>query len=171
MPKPMPMPDEDVRIDFSTVTTFQPIPAGTYDAVVFSADIVKPKDYDAKKKAGEDAWLMVAWQFEVSGGSHAGRRLFTNTSLAPKALFRLQELLVELGYSADAIESAVLSGKDVKRTIGQACRVAVDIEEYDGQDRNRVKAVSRHARTQPLKVNGAKAPAKSGSRSSRKSRS
>ena len=78
-------------IDLSGVeggSGFEPIPGGQYLLAVTDAEV---------KESGENAKnpgsLYIAWEFTVQDGEYENRKLWTNTSLLPQALFGLKGLI------------------------------------------------------------------------------
>jgi len=79
------------EIDFDQATQHA-IPEGKHIVSVDHIDIRNGK---------ESGIPFYNWRFRITDGAHANRCLFTKTSLAPTALWRLQELLSALGLQCD----------------------------------------------------------------------
>src|SRR5689334_16274549 len=76
-----------IKVDFSKVESFQPVPAGAYLVTITGVE----------EKTGKESGLpYINWELTVADGEFSGRKLWLMTSLAPKALFGLQNLLKAL---------------------------------------------------------------------------
>ena len=118
-------------VDFTDVetTTFENLPRGRY--------LVNLKEIE-EREGSEYPYL--AMVFEVTEGSeedHAGRKLFDNMSLSPKALWRLKLFLTAAGYSEEDLEGELeLDPEDLLET-----EVEVQVKIQKGEDevlRNRI---------------------------------
>ncbi|MEW6557195.1 MAG: DUF669 domain-containing protein [Elusimicrobiota bacterium] len=115
-----------VRDDFSQAGQFDLIPQGTYRVEVAK---VKLKETDE----GNEYY---AWDFVITSGEYEGRHLFLNTSRLPQALFRLQQLLQCLGFSAAGIYEW-----DTDEVRGRELQVKVTHEMYQGKIREKVEPI------------------------------
>ena len=72
------------------------------------------------EKDGPSGFKYLKWEFEVATGEHKGRRLWTNTSLSPKAAFKLKELFAGFGIDLDAgVDTKDLIDVNVKAKVVQ----------------------------------------------------
>ena len=105
MPK---LPAETAKAAAESEGGFDAIPEDRYDL-----ELVSCKQSDKEGESGFHYWI---WEFKVADGSYKGRRLWTNTSLAPQAGFRIREVFDALGYTLDS---------DTKEMIGDRCTAYV----------------------------------------------
>jgi hypothetical protein len=121
-----------VRVDFTNVSdgSFAPLPEGNYEATVFQVE----------QKVGKDSGKpYLNWQFKIQGGEFDGRRAFYMTSLSPGALWKLKQVLKNLGYTDEQ-----LGGEfelDLSDLPGLECVVVITHEQYQGETRDRVTDV------------------------------
>ncbi len=114
-----------VNVDLSGVEASRKvIPEGTYEVVV----------NEATQKDSRDGNPMIAFEFEVSEGTHKGAKLYENCSLQPQALFKLKSVLLALGMDIPN-KAFDLNLKDL---IGLTCEVEVGHEVYEGKKRARI---------------------------------
>ena len=114
-----------VNVDLSGVEASRKvIPEGTYEVVV----------NEAAQKDSRDGNPMIAFEFEVSEGTHKGAKLYENCSLQPQALFKLKSVLLALGMDIPN-KAFDLNLKDL---IGLTCEVEVGHEVYEGKKRARI---------------------------------
>jgi len=101
---------------------FKAMPAGTYTCVIMKCE-------ETTSKSGNQ---MIDWEADVREGEFEGHKLFWNTSLVEKALFRLVALLdaAGIGYSNE--------GFATEDALGQVVDLKVTQEEYEGKVRNKV---------------------------------
>lgn len=117
-----------MRLDFSDVQdNFSAIPEGVYTVEV------------EKIEWAGDEKLYFNWQFNVIAADDpdnvvkvAGRKLWTITSIKPKALWKLQQFLTALGEGENALKSADYDF-DVEHWVGVECKVMVKHREYNGK--------------------------------------
>jgi len=100
---------------------FEPLPAGNYPVRISKVE----------QRHGKEAPYL-AWEFTITEGEYQGRKLFTNTSLAPQSLWNLKRLLVAAGFEWED------DGFDTEDTLGCELEVAVSQETYENRVRNRV---------------------------------
>ena len=112
-----------MRFNFTDVKTgFDPIPGGTYEASVFSL----------KEKMSSNGNPMLEWCFTVDEGEFEGRRVFTNTVLMEKTLWRLKLMLAGFGLAVD--DEIEFEPEDL---IGEVCLITVTQRTApDGTTRN-----------------------------------
>lgn len=114
-----------LTLDLSGVETARKaIPEGTYEVVVNSA----------VQKDSQGGNPMVAFEFEVVGGSHKGVKLYENCSLQPQALFKLKSVLLALGLEIPNRSFDL----DLSELVGLTCEVEVGHEVYEGKKRSRI---------------------------------
>ena len=127
-----------VNVDFSDVKGFEPIPQGTYSAIIENVEL-----RDSKSTEGNQN---INWEFTVNdGGEFDGRKLFMTTSLAPKALFRLKGVMESLGFEASEALSFDFDDETKQviepELIGRTVTVKVSQDTYQGRLVNRVDDV------------------------------
>lgn len=110
------MANETFAVDFSEVSDSYSVPDGIYEAQC--KDVTKDR-----KDGGEYDYL--AWEFSVNGAT-----LTLNTSLSPKALFKLYEVLGAL-LKKEIPKSAVKITPSAYK--GKWCTVQVANKEYNGK--------------------------------------
>jgi hypothetical protein len=126
------------RIDFSEVEGgFDAIPAGTYKATI--------TDYEFKQTEKGDnigAWY-INWEFtlddfEQNGKTVTGRKQWTITSLLPKALFALKDLIKACGLDPEANYNI---RELCPQLVGSPVLLTVGFGKGEYADRNRVNKV------------------------------
>lgn len=116
-----------MHIDFTNVKSgFEPIPEGTYEAIVF----------EVEQKISQAGKPYLNWQLKLLGGDNDGRRAFYMTSLSPAALWKLKEVLHNLGFSKESLAGEF--DLDIASLIGKECTIVIQHEEYNGDTRDRV---------------------------------
>ena len=108
-----------LKVDMTGVESFTRCPEGQ-----FPAKIVKIEECTIQG-SGDDGLKV---QFEVTGGSGKGCKVFETLSLGEKALWKLKMLLEALGMKA--------TGKltiDLDKLLNKACAIEVIHDEYNGQ--------------------------------------
>lgn len=114
-----------INVDLSGVEVARKaIPEGTYEVVV----------NEVTQKDSRDGNPMIAFEFEVSEGTHKGAKLYENCSLQPQALFKLKSVLLALGMDIPN-KAFDLNLRDL---IGLTCEVEVGHETYEGKKRARI---------------------------------
>lgn len=134
-----------IKINFAEVeSSFEPLPEGQYDVTIDRVEVRESNSSDHN---------YLNWQFVVQDDDYEGRNLWMITSLSPRALFRLKEVLVALGAIEDDEEIELEWEDDVDVSpregplvinpdlTGTACVAVVHNEMYDGRERNRVDQV------------------------------
>lgn len=116
-----------LRVDFTDVqSSFSPIPEGKYEATIF----------EVEQKVSQAGKPYLNWQLKVQGGECDGRRAFFMTSLAPAALWKLKQVLHNLGYSDEELDGEM--DIDIIDLVGKECTIIITHEEYQGEMRDRV---------------------------------
>lgn len=109
---------DDVKVDFANIPTSDWPPEGPHVGRVMKCDPQKAKDGSP----------MLYWEFEIVNDEGVTyRRVWTNTSLKPNALWRLRDLVNACG---------VFPGPDgFKRSemMGKTLRLMIKHEEYGGK--------------------------------------
>jgi hypothetical protein len=105
------------KVDFSSteVRDFEPLPSGKYHVAVTDGDL-KESGPKAKNPGSE----YISWEFTVQDGEYENRKLWTNASLLPQALFTLKGLLAATGFDVDGELDF-----DIDDVIGAECIVTV----------------------------------------------
>jgi hypothetical protein len=99
------------------------LPEGEYPAEVT----------DCSQEDGANAPYL-KWEFTITAGEFKGRKAWTNTSLAPQALWNLRGLLEAMGVEIPDSEYDI----DLSEAIGSNLNIVIGHEEYEGRDRARV---------------------------------
>lgn len=116
-------------VNFSDVQSFEALPAGVYSVAIIDMEEVSssPSGYPYFKVT-----------MEILDGEFAGRRQWSNLSLSPKAMWKLQEALIAFGESPDS-----LTGEfdfDPEKYLGVECLITVAQTTYEGRISNTVEA-------------------------------
>lgn len=118
-----------LNIDFTNVeaSNFQELKPGTYQARVAKVE----------EKTSQAGNPYLNWEFDVENGQ--GKAWYI-TSLLPNALWNLKTMLINaFGMDTDALNGAF--NLDPTDFIGLQVTLVVETEEYNGQERARVKQV------------------------------
>jgi len=84
-----------VTVDFSDVQDFEPF-EGEHPVLIEKVEYVEAQS--------EDKYDYLSWELTVSDGEFKGRKGWLNTSFSPKALFKLKEVLENLGLYDDELD-------------------------------------------------------------------
>jgi hypothetical protein len=130
-------------VNFADVDSFEPLPEGSYDIEIDKVEV-------RRNKADDGDYLN--WELLVIDGEYENRRLWMITSLKPKALFRLKQVLIDLGIiDEDEEEMDIEWDDDVEPSTsggplllypelqGIEAVAQVKNEMYEGRERNRVE--------------------------------
>lgn len=113
-----------VKIDFSAVKDFEPVPAGEYEAQFSKGEVTQSKE-------GKP---MVKVQFTVTEeGEFSGRKLFRNYSLQPNALWAIKQDFVKLGVDPDDFGGEVDIAEMCAQLVGADCILTVKNGEWNGK--------------------------------------
>lgn len=130
-----------MKLNFSDVETnnFDPLPKGKYH--------VKPTDYELKE-AGENAKnpgsQYFNWTLTVQDGQYAGRKVFTNTSLLPTALFSLKGMCEATGkWTKEQLDSDDFDFEP-DEIIGSSIYAVVEVTTYNGDKVNNIKGFRKY---------------------------
>lgn len=138
--------DTASKVEEAESLDYEAIPEGVYEAVL---------DGEVEAAEGPNG-LYWKWTFKITGPDeqYKGRKLFTNTSLSEKAMWKLKEVFSAFGVSADT-DTDELIGQPVKLMVTQR---VIEKGTRKGEMGNDVRQV--------LPVSGVAAPAKNGARKS-----
>ena len=116
----------NVSLDFSSVKTFEPLPAGVYTAVLKKAEIGLSKNQQPK----------IAIEMLVTAPEeYADKKIFDNPSLQEQALFKVKNLIEALGGEPKQIRNSKALAKLLEESLDTTLGVALSV---DKQDRNQV---------------------------------
>jgi hypothetical protein len=132
----------NLNLSKATETTFEPIPTGTYNAVVFEADMTETKGREgAKLPAGTP---MLQLQFKVTDGEYENRRLWRTYPIPPKG-YENEEAMNGVLYGTlkalGVVDEPSKLDIDVDELNGLPCKIAVGQHTYNGEIQNDVKRV------------------------------
>lgn len=117
-----------LAVDFSGVESGggrTRIPEGDYKVTV---DTVK----QSESKAGN---AMLVWDFKISEGKFAGKKLRDRTTLTPESLWKLKQVLEAMGISVPSKQVAL----KLSNYIGKDLGVTVVDDEYEGRISSKVE--------------------------------
>ena len=122
-------------VDISGVEAggFEAIPAGQYHVAITDGEL-KESGPNAKNPGAE----YIAWEFTVQGGEHDGRKLWSNTSMLPQALFGIKGLLAAVGHPA--ANGSFDTSEIIDECTGLECIVVVKKRLYEGDYKNEIKS-------------------------------
>lgn len=133
---------------------FDPIPTGTYDAVVFSAEAIEAENPDGKLPMGTPG---INVQFKIDGGPFDNRRVWNRYWMPPaeydeekrkKTLGMLARFLMAIGYPEEQVTGGGFN-LDLEDMINRECAVSVKIDrEYNNNKVTNVKARNAGASSQ-----------------------
>jgi len=124
-----------MKIDFSDVASgFEAIPSGHYLVRITDGELRTAGD-EAKNPGSE----YVFWTCTVQTGEFEGRKVFTNTSLLPNALFGLKGLLAATGKWSKAELDSEAFEFDIEPVIGEQVIAVVTVRQYQGEDQNSIR--------------------------------
>lgn len=126
-----------VQVNFSDVEdrgSFEPIPAGKYNAII--------EDVEEVEQDEEGKYNYLSWKLMVTEGDHEGRFLWEVTSFSPKALWRLRDFLKACGVAEEDVNSADGLEFDPPDFIGTQLVLSVGMGTYNGEPSNVIKSIS-----------------------------
>ena len=138
----------DVTVDFSGVEGGgRDLPNGTYTLEIVNVE----------EKESSEGNPYLAWKWKVANGTYKGTAVWDNTSLQPKALWRLKNLLDCLGVDTTQGKTGINFG-ELK---GMVCAVKIENETYQGKQKPRIadflrEVVSNDAPSAPSLRKGTK---------------
>lgn len=118
-----PAKKKKLKVNFKDVETRKKVPDGHYHGKVI----------EITEEEGDKAPYL-KWTFEVMDPEYKGAKLYTNTSLAPQALWNLRSLLDALGVDTPDDEYEL----DIKSYIDMELQLTVTNETYEGKDQPKV---------------------------------
>jgi hypothetical protein len=124
-------------IDMGQAETFEPIPAGTYDASLTDWEWI-PAD---EVKQGKGEYGYVKMEFTIESGEYEGRKQWRNFSAAPKALGYLKRTLVALKADPENISGSFDTEDVMPDLVGNSCRIRVSMGEFEGEANNSLDRV------------------------------
>lgn len=133
--------------DLSQQSSYEPVPAGTYNTTVFE---VTPTEVKSGDNAGKPQYKI---QLRISEGQNTNRRLFTYVPLyTGKAFWKTQAFFTALGYDMKDGQFTVptpneLAGKEL------SAKVTI-VDGLNGQDNN-IASFSKQSASQTLSSMGA----------------
>jgi len=114
-----------IRVDFSQ-PAFEPLPESAYHVAITGC----------KSGVGRESGKpYLNWEFTVQDGDYTGRKLWLITSLAPKANFRLKQLLESVGASIPSAEIDV----DPSEYIGRELTLTVIHQVYSSPEGDKIQ--------------------------------
>ena len=120
------------KVDFTGVgDNFEPIPAGTYDAVFTSY-----KNHTSKNDAP-----YVSLEFTVNDSEYAGRKAWQNHSFQPQTLWALKRTAKALGAGDEELTGEMDTDDLLNGLIGNDCRLDLEVREYQGRFNNGIAAI------------------------------
>lgn len=124
-----------MKVNFTDVQTgFEPIPSGHYLCYVTDGELGTAGE-GAKHPGSE----YINWTLTVAQGPLEGRKVFTNTTLLPHALFGLKGLLAATGkWSKEELDSGEFEF-EIEDVIGTQVIAIVTVGTYQGEPTNNVK--------------------------------
>lgn len=120
-----------VTVNFSETSNsdFDVIPAGKYHAKVTSGEMK-----ESGPNANNPGAQYINWEFTIQEGTQEGRKVWTNTSLLPHALFTLKNLL-----SAVGLETSGSLDFEINDVLTNDCILTVGHRDFNGEARAEVK--------------------------------
>lgn len=134
--------------------SFDPIPAGQYDATITRADLKPTKDGSGQ---------MIAVRFDITGPTHQGRVVFSNLNIRNKSPKAEEIGRQQLGDIMRAI--GLPSVQDTDQLVGNAIKIKVEIEKKEGYEARNVVKAFKAASGSPAPAPAAQAPAGGGAAS------
>lgn len=114
-----------ISVNMEGVKSFKALPEGEYAVRVSDVQV------ETSENSGKQ---YLAWELEVSEGTHEGSKLFHNTSLQPQSLFNLRNLLEAAGMEVP--DGAM--DLDLNELMNLEFGVTVEHENYQGKDKARI---------------------------------
>jgi len=122
-----------VTIDFSDIEEPEPMPVASYPVIVQEVQL-------RDSRSSEFPYLN--WELRVTTGEYENRPLWLITSLSPKALWRLQAVLDNLGVYEEQVDFEVDDETNLVLKpvlVGLVGIAVIKHEQYEGRIRNRVE--------------------------------
>ncbi|MHA1302218.1 MAG: DUF669 domain-containing protein [Candidatus Heimdallarchaeaceae archaeon] len=122
-----------IKVNFSEVGTFEPIPGGVYKLQLVGAEI---------RESQRSEYPYINWTFEIREGDFQGRKIWHTNSLTPGGgpAYYLQRTLVALGVDPDSLKGEVEFPEGFfESLVGAECRAVIIQEAYAGGIVNKIK--------------------------------
>lgn len=144
-----------MKINFADVEgSFEALPEGAYPVVIEKVE-------RRESKSSEHDYLN--WELTVTDGEHKERKLWMITSLSPRALWKLKDVLDALGYDTEGeLDFEFDEGQVVEQSqgplllspqlAGEPAIAVVKNELYNEKERNRVEELVAAAPPGPKKT-------------------
>ncbi len=137
-----------IKLDFTNIPGREAIPSGSYKATIVKVE---------SRKSQSSEFNYLNWELDLDHPDLEGRKLWYTTSLAPRALWKLREVLESLGFDAADLKGELTL--DLDDFAGIEVLVEVEQEEWKGQDgkldppqiRNRVTMIRRQEKSKAFK--------------------
>lgn len=114
-----------LNLDFSSVTSRDPLPEGVYDVTISKVE------QTISKSSGNP---MLKVEFDVQDPEYTGRKLWSNYVLTEAAMWKVKELFDSLG-----LDTSSMVDMDTDELIGLSCKAKVAQREYEGNIQNEIK--------------------------------
>jgi hypothetical protein len=124
---------------------FDPVPAGTYDATVFSVEAIEAENPDGRLPMGTPG---INVQFKIDGGPHDNRRVWNrywmpsgeyDEDKRKKTLGMLARFLMAIGYPEEQVTGGGFN-LDIEDMVNRDCKVTVKVDrEYNNNKVTNVK--------------------------------
>ena len=136
------MPGLNLNLSSAEMKGFEALPGGTYDAVVYDAQMDETKGSEGSVLPAGVPVLNV--QFKIEGGDYDNRRVFRRFIIAPdkvngkkyehKAMMdgMIARFFIALGWSEDEVISAEFE-PDLEDLKGKECRITVKYKAADDE--------------------------------------
>lgn len=98
------------KVDEQESSSFDALPAGPY--------VCKLANVKVSPEPGPSGAHYWTWEFTVAVGDFKNRKLWVNTSLSEKALFKMKEVFDAFGYTTDS-DTDEMVGEVVKLIVSQ----------------------------------------------------
>ena len=120
-----------VTVNFSDTSSsdFEVLPAGKYYVKATGGEL-----RESGPNANNPGAQYINWEFTVQEGPQEGRKVWTNTSLLPHALFSLKNLLSAVGK-----ETSGSLDFEIDDVISQDCVISVGHRDFNGQAQAEIK--------------------------------
>lgn len=129
----MPKLNKNTAKKVSTATSdFEPLPEDNYLATLMAVEVKQPKPVPGQEKS--PYW---SWEFRIESDEFKGRKMWVNTSMSEKALWKLNEVFQAFGVEPDTHTDELL-GKTVTLTVVQS---VIEQGSRKGQLTNQVSMV------------------------------
>ncbi len=124
-----------VTVNFAEVpdSDFSAIPPGKYHVKITGGEM-----RESGPNSNNPGAQYINWELTVQEGDHENRKLWTNTSLLPHALFSLKALLIATG-TTDADSARESLNFEIEDLISKSVIATVGSREFQGEMRAEVK--------------------------------